>query len=656
MLPLNTVILGDCLEVLKTLPDASVDAVVTDPPAGISFMGKTWDKPSVLGVSGGVAMPQTTSNRNPSCRQCGGRKRAGEKTKGCTCEEPDWNDVEYRLADRAVFVSFLTDVMRECLRVLKPGGHALVWSLPRTSHWTALAIEDAGFEIRDCIHHVFGQGFPKSLNIGKALDKMAGRQLVSVERVKQELRRLFDASGKSRAQIDQECGFRASNYLTVNSEGKRPDPWFGVLPSQEKWAKIKLVLGCSEALGVQLDEWLTEAEREVVAWKKTGPGLAFTSEGPTEVPITAPATDEAKKWEGWGTALKPAVETWWLVRKPIEAQNVAAQVLATGTGAINIDGTRVGTGGEKLSISKSDPFHNADGTQKWNPTSSGAIERDPHPKGRWPSNLVLSHSPECQRVGTTKVASQNPSYRSTDKGHVRYMGGEQRGREVGKGIGFADENGQEEVPLYECVEGCPVKALDQQSGDRPAGVFSGASQKGMGYMGASNKEADGSRPSTHLGDFGGASRYFANFEPDYTEPFLYTGKASKADKNADLDEFPDRPSYMVENGSKTSGLDGVRYDRTTVVKDNHPTVKSQALMTYLVRLVTPRGGIVLDPFAGSGSTLVAAITEGMKFIGIEREPEYHAIATTRTDKALQRAESAALQRQTFDLMDELPQE
>lgn len=134
---------GDCLVALRLLPDESVDAVVTDPPAGIGFMGKTWDKPGTLGVSGGRAMPATTATRNPSCRACGGRKRAGEATKRCECPEPDWNDVEYRLKDRAAFVGFLTEVMVECLRVLKPGGHALVWALPRTSHWTAMACEDA---------------------------------------------------------------------------------------------------------------------------------------------------------------------------------------------------------------------------------------------------------------------------------------------------------------------------------------------------------------------------------------------------------------------------------------------------------------------------------------------------------------------------------
>lgn len=141
-LPRYVLAAGDCLEVLKKLGDNSIDALVTDPPAGISFMGKTWDKPGVLGVSGGAAMPQTTSNRNPSCKTCGGRKRAGAATKSCGCATPNWNDVEYRLADRQAFIDFMRSAAVECLRVLKPGAHGLVWALPRTAHWTTTALEE----------------------------------------------------------------------------------------------------------------------------------------------------------------------------------------------------------------------------------------------------------------------------------------------------------------------------------------------------------------------------------------------------------------------------------------------------------------------------------------------------------------------------------
>jgi len=193
---INKLYLGDCLVVMKDFPDNSIDAIVTDPPAGIGFMGKVWDE-----------------------------------DKGGKAQWIDW----------------LSSVMVEGLRVLKPGGHALVWALPRTSHWTGTALENAGFEVRDCVYHLFGSGFPKSLDISKAIDKQAG-----VEREK----------GKPYIAPD-------GNTRNNNKQG---------------------------------DEYNTEMI--------TGFGLDRTK--------TEPATPEAKQWEGWGTALAPAVECWWLCRKPLE--------------------------------------------------------------------------------------------------------------------------------------------------------------------------------------------------------------------------------------------------------------------------------------------------------------------------------------------------
>lgn len=203
---------GDCLEVMRSLPENSVDAVVTDPPAGISFMNRSWDSDK------------------------GGRTQ---------------------------WVSWMTDVMAECLRVLKPGGHALVWALPRTSHWTATAIEDAGFEVRDVITHHFGSGFPKSANISKYLDKMAG------------------AEGEVVKQFDATYGINKTRV----AQGYRPNE---VAPSVHR----------------------------------------------------APATDLAKQYDGWGTALKPASEHWILARKPLIG-TVAANITQWGVGGLNIDGCRI---------------------------------------------------------------------------------------------------------------------------------------------------------------------------------------------------------------------------------------------------------------------------------------------------------------------------
>jgi site-specific DNA-methyltransferase (adenine-specific) len=511
----NQIIRGDCLEVLKTLPDESIDSVVTDPPAGIEFMGAEWDSfkkayerppQNIAGATRETgtfeeqwrANPTIGQKANARCGACGKYKWSRQP---CTCEKPKW-DID--LSARDTFVAFMRAVFIECLRVLKPGGHMLVWSIPRTSHWTACAIEDAGFEIRDCIYHVFGQGFPKSLNISKAIDKMKGAERPVV--------------------------------------GTHPNP------------------------------------------AGTKKGSATYNMGvygmPEEVPITASVTEEAKKWEGWGTALKPAVEPWWLCRKPIAEKNVVSQVLATGTGAINIDGTRI----EGVVQASAGSLGGYGGS------SSGHYERGAgqqfQARGRWPSNLVLTHLHTCKQVGTRSVPA--PTINRFTDGMKPFGDGACHPYETVGG-------GTEEQPVYECEDGCPVKAMDAQSGDS-----------------------------------GRASRFFKVFEPEYDVPFYYTGKASRSDKNADLffEEF----------------------------RNKHPTVKSQALMTYFVRLVTPPGGIVLDPFSGSGSTLVAAISEGCQFVGIEREEEYYKIAKVRTDKALNRAEEESRQKEAFDAIFDLPQE
>lgn len=509
-LPVNQIILGDSREVLQTFPANSVDSIVTDPPAGIDFMGKDWDNPDKYGVTGGEPTTVVDEDTTVTHRQ--------------------------RLRQRDGFIRFMGEVLGECYRVLKPGGHMLVWSIPRTSHWTATAIEEAGFEVRDSILHakdrtpdveaflnsltdeqrdlllraesssnvtaqLFGSGFPKSLNISKAIDKMAGAE---------------------RRVIREGKGFDPNKHIA--------NQFTSISPSN---------------VGVN-----------TAAFK------ARIGE------VTEPATPEAKKWDGWGTGLKPAVEVWWLVRKPIEAKNTVTQVLTTGTGAINVDGTRIKVSEADratydANVAALDRY--ADGREKIG-QFDGGWKADPsavkNVGARWPANLVLSHGPDCLKSEVSEDSSS---------------------------------------AVYECGEGCPVRLLDQQS---------------------QTLKVDG--------DGRGASRFFATFEPDAEGPFIYATKASRADKNADL------------------GEDGII--------NKHPTVKGQGLMTYLVRLVTPPNGIVLDPFTGSGSTLVAAVNEGFKFVGIERDADYHKIAHTRVSKALAREQERISQMAAFESMDELPQE
>lgn len=258
---------GDSLEVLKSLDSNSIDSLVTDPPAGISFMGKEWDSHK------------------------GGRE--------------EW-------------INWLSQIMKEALRVLKPGAHGLVWSLPRTSHWTATALELAGFEVRDCISHLFGSGFPKSHDISKGIDKMKGaeREIVGYEK--------YSAPD-----------IRGNSYDQAHVSNR-------------------------ERLGVS---------------------------------ITKAKTAEAKQWEGWGTALKPAAELWWLVRKPLSEKTVAQNVLKWGVGGINIDGCRVGLGNEKPPRGSGKINDLTKNTYGNNWKKDGGNETSL--LGRFPANLVFSHTPYC---------------------------------------------------------------------------------------------------------------------------------------------------------------------------------------------------------------------------------------------------------------------
>jgi len=251
---------GDCLEQMKTLEDNSVDAIVSDPPYGISFMAKKWDYdvPSV-------------------------------------------------------------EVWKEAMRVLKPGGHALIACGTRTQHRMVVNIEDAGFEIRDVVSWIYGSGFPKSLNISKAIDKAAG-----VER---------EVVGKKRAGLARKA--RGGGEM------------------------------CG---GNQSFEHLRVAD------------------------ITAPATEAAKQWDGWGTALKPSSEFFTLCRKPLSEKTIAANVLKWGTGGINIDGCRVGTdaGWSYPSGAGGNGFHGGVG-RKADGSRKDACEST---QGRFPANLIHDGSQE----------------------------------------------------------------------------------------------------------------------------------------------------------------------------------------------------------------------------------------------------------------------
>ena len=403
--------IGNCIDLMSEMADNSIDAVVTDPPYELGFMGKSWD------ASG---------------------------------------------------IAYNTEVWRQCLRILKPGGHLLAFGGSRTYHRLACAIEDAGFDIRDQIMWVYGSGFPKSMNIGKAIDKAAGasREVVGVGK-----------SGKNRNVLN------AANY---------PDTFGG-------------------------DYEITEA-----------------------------ATQEAKQWEGWGTALKPAHEPIVVARKPVNG-TIAQNVMTWGTGAINIDGCRVkrDDGDDSVAGSRTATF----GTQETVSGGNGSGGWEQNDIGRFPANFIHDGSDEVLQLFPNSKAGKPQEKRGT-------------GGIWGKGDGHS-------IPV------------------------------GPSY-----------------GDDGSAARFF------------YCAKPSTAERNAGLDGLQKKKA-----DTRSDVAAGMWKDKNAAHQNHHPTVKPITLMRYLIRMVVPPNGIVLDPFLGSGTTGVAAIQENIDWIGFEMNPDYADIAHRRTGHA-----------------------
>lgn len=500
----NQVLLGDCLDILRGIPDESFHSIVMDPPYGLGsaptveeiiaylqgadlktgdFMGKDWDIPSVL-------------------------------------------------------------VWRELYRVLKPGGHVLSFGGTRTWDLISLGARAAGFEKRDTFAEEFpglqwvqSQGMPKSTNISKQIDKKKGAKRKVVGK-KTEGRYKYGFSDAAKA--------AQGGVALEHSKG-----WVG---------------------------------------------------DPTE--ITAPATPEAEQWDGYGTGLKPCWEPILVLRKPLAKKHtLAMQVLATGTGALNIDACRV------KHASKADFEAHKAGVEaikarggsmqnSWKNSSDLSGASDVTSAGRWPSNVLVVHTPACALVGLKRFKGSGTS----KSFHEAYEGESSTGFIRGHshpGNQHGDEDGLETSEHWECVPGCPAAVLDEQSGNRP-GTLAGRADPNKSH----NNPGDNGGSSTFGGgnsrvyaDEGGASRYYPQFDG---VPFYYVGKATP----------------------KEASLDGE-------LENDHPTKKPVKLMQWLIRLVTPKGGHVLDPYCGSGSTLHAAIEEDCVFTGIEKDPKFHAISVKR---------------------------
>ena len=504
---------GNCLDVLKEFPDNSIDSIVTDPPYELGFMGKKWD-------NSGIA--------------------------------------------------FNVEVWKECLRVLKPGGHLLAFGGTRTWHRLAVAIEDAGFEIRDSIAWLYGSGFPKSMNVAASIEAKLTTGSANKTMFKNlQGEHVERTDGNSFNKANAEHGIRPADYSQTAGD--------------TRLAKVK------------------------------------------------PTTTEAEQWQGWGTALKPAFEPVVVARKPIIG-TVAENVITYGTGALNIDASRIGfqSDSDKASATpqgKVTSNLSAGAAPDVNDAGRQEVERPDNSGGRFPANVMLCHTEECIEVSAGTLES-TPA------------------EEVSGGI-WSESTGKPAGPTYndtpavwQCVEGCPVYILDQQSGTSKskAAAMAVPDIRSGKYGSEYGTREDLEKTVRGFNDAGGASRFF------------YVAKASKKDRNEGLDDFESKSLGIKGHGlGRICSICGAKQmnpcgcEGATFVnperKNFHPTVKPTQLMRYLVTLITPQGGTVLDPFTGSGSTGKAAILEKFNFIGIELTEDYLPIIEGRLIHAKEQVDS-----------------
>jgi DNA modification methylase len=530
------------------MPAESVDAVVTDPPYGLEFMGREWDS------FGGE-------------RQAGSRGGNGDRGllpgygRGGTPQDR----VAFARRSSGAFQAFTETWAREALRVLKPGGHLLAFGGTRTYHRLTCAIEDAGFEIRDCLVYLYGAGFPKSLSPYRS---MLSRQCPSNEHARRAVRlsewhpaewpeaRAPTALALAEMLPEGELALLIRTGEVAGSFAGTAMPSSALkvvgisLNTESSWSECSDVV--FDGTSTSITETVTALTTDPRTWRcwtslptpptTLHPGSRPDGCGCDAWRVAEGSTDGELRWsatpariapgpatggrlkptEPLGTALKPSHEPVVVARKPLRERTVAAQVLATGTGGLNIDACRIAhasdadraeSEGKNQHARYANPGSNRDSYSGQMPprtTYDGAA-------GRWPANVALDG--EAARLLDSEVGG-------LPGGTPRYAHGDK--------------------PLY---------------GSKLANI----AHDGFGDQG------------------GGPSRFF------------YTAKASTGER------------------------DGA----------THPTVKPLDLMRWLVRLVTPPGGVVLEPFAGSGTTLLAAKAEGFGCIGIERDPAYAAMAAER---------------------------
>ncbi len=651
------ILTGDCREILPTLAADSIDACVTDPPYELGFMGKGWDR---SGIANDPAM---------------------------------WAAV---------------------LRVMKPGAHLLAFGGTRTHHRMMCAVEDAGFEIRDVIMWVYGSGFPKSLDVSKALDSR--KDWAALRELQGKVKAARGALGIPQSEAARRMGLIGADEQL----GGGGFMWFETgmrLPTAEQYQALKAALALDDAC----DEAFQAAEREVVgqhrataAGQNMRVGIGGQGEPLPPGDITAPATDAAKQWQGWGTALKPAYEPIIVARKPLSG-TVAANVLRYGTGAINVDACRVRFASDEDKAAAAaaaaaqragQPEHGGgQGVSCRLGFTNGPASIAPYlarmDAGRWPANLIHDGSEEVVALFPDEAGAAAPvRRRNADKfrstfgafsGDIDEAGSTFHGDTGSAARFFAsfpqegiwDQSNANTAPQNLSLQSVLAASVASGAATWPslAGIVSSDSTErftsvtenessalcecvitamapiGSGFLRESRHErrtlsgslvsvvaqADPTGTTTITASLlksdGSAGSVTSRITPSSLDlgalasRFRYCAKADREDRESGCDDLPPRSAGDATGGRKegSAGLDNPRAgaSRTNGARNHHPTVKPHDLMRYLCRLVTPPGGLILDPFAGSGSTAKAALAEGFRCVSIERDPEYAEIIRRR---------------------------
>lgn len=606
----HQIICGNSETELKQFDDNTFDSCVTDPPYGLEFMGKDWDKFQDVGHwDGNMGYEASKDAYGRIQGKCPPKYKTNDK-------DLDFQQFTYQWAT-------------ELYRVLKPGAHILVFGGTRTYHRMACAIEDSGFEVRDMINWVYGSGFPKSLDISKSLDK---------------------AVGKEREVI-----------------GKNPN-------ARDTCGNINIC-------------------------KKNGSGT-----------ITAPTTEEAIQWNGWGTGMKPAHEPILLARKPISERNIATNVVKWGVGGINVDECRIGIKERYNSYATA-----REGTFNCSP-KSGIDYRGQKVQGRFPANCILSCTCDDLMGNNLFILKEvyiivlkcqsNHSKSNVDiVGIEKYL--EDMTREI-KNLFSVVENAN--MPILEriigemqddickkdigCLEGtsmeninanlnmyiygksimgqcqevmkyiilmaskmiielkicnvckrevidafitkiisgiqvlkqeksqhhkdCVCRMLDEQSGNLNGEIGRANRKQACDFNGVTPFGKLGVVTKGSIKDTGGASRFFYQAKASQKERWFYCTICKQAYQMKERDKH-------IHNAPKEAKYKCLEF---------HPTQKPESLISYLMRLITPPNGTVIDPFLGSGTAIIAAEREGFNCMGIDSKPEYCEIAYQRGKAAL----------------------